>query len=79
MKKVILLGANGHTAREIIPRLMAQGDVELTLFARNATPRATGHIRTRRPICSNTSKCYTTAVVEIRLSTSDVISPEVSK
>lgn len=36
MKKVILLGANGHTAREIIPRLLEQVDVELTLFARSA-------------------------------------------
>ena len=36
MKKVIVLGANGHTAREIISRLLEQEDVELTLFARNA-------------------------------------------
>ena len=37
MKKVIVLGANGHTAREIITRLLEQDDVELTLFARQAT------------------------------------------
>lgn len=36
MKKVILLGATGETAREIIPRLLEQDDVELTLFARQA-------------------------------------------
>lgn len=34
MKKVILIGANGGTAREIIPRLLEQRDVELTLFSR---------------------------------------------
>lgn len=36
MKKVIVLGANGRTAREIVPRLLEQGDVELRLFARHA-------------------------------------------
>lgn len=36
MKKIIVLGAYGHTAREIIARLLEQDDVELTLFARNA-------------------------------------------
>ncbi|MCL4182073.1 MAG: SDR family oxidoreductase [Burkholderiaceae bacterium] len=36
MKKVILLGANGRTAREVIPRLLQQDDVVLTLFARHA-------------------------------------------
>lgn len=36
MKKVVVLGANGHTASEIISRLLEQDDVELTLFARNA-------------------------------------------
>lgn len=36
MKKVIVLGANGHTAREIVTRLLEQDDVELTLFARKA-------------------------------------------
>lgn len=36
MKQVIVLGANGHTAREIIARLLEQKDVELTLFARRA-------------------------------------------
>lgn len=35
MNKVILLGANGSTAREIIPRLLEQDDVELTLFSRH--------------------------------------------
>ena len=34
MKRVIILGANGSTAREIVPRLLEQEDVELTLFAR---------------------------------------------
>jgi uncharacterized protein YbjT (DUF2867 family) len=36
MKKVVLLGANGHTAREIIRHVLEQDDVELTLFARHA-------------------------------------------
>lgn len=36
MKQVIVPGANGHTAREIIPRLLEQDDVELPLFVRNA-------------------------------------------
>lgn len=36
MKKVILLGANGRTARLIMARLLEQDDVELTLFARSA-------------------------------------------
>lgn len=34
MKKVIILGANGATAREMVGRLVKQEDVELTLFAR---------------------------------------------
>lgn len=36
MKNVIILGANGHTAKEIIPRLLEQVDVKLTLFLRHA-------------------------------------------
>ena len=36
MKNVVLLGANGHTSREIIPRLLEQDDVRLTLFLRHA-------------------------------------------
>lgn len=36
MKHVIIIGANGRTAREIIPRLAAQEDVVLTLFLRRA-------------------------------------------
>lgn len=36
MKNVVLLGANGHTSREIIPRLLEQEDVRLTLFLRHA-------------------------------------------
>ncbi len=36
MRKVTLLGANGSTSRAIIPRLLKQDDVELTLFARRA-------------------------------------------
>ncbi|MGC4029326.1 MAG: SDR family oxidoreductase [Steroidobacteraceae bacterium] len=39
MKRVVLLGASGYTAREIIPRLLEQDDVELTLFARRAAGR----------------------------------------
>ncbi len=35
MKKVILLGANGRSARLIMARLLEQDDVELTLFARS--------------------------------------------
>lgn len=34
MKKVTLIGANGKTAKEIIPRLLEQDDVQLTLFSR---------------------------------------------
>lgn len=34
MKKVLLIGASGHTSREIIPRLIKQDDVILTLFSR---------------------------------------------
>ncbi len=36
MKHVILIGANGHTSQEIIPRLLGQEDVTLTLFLRRA-------------------------------------------
>ncbi|WP_416465273.1 NAD(P)H-binding protein [Pseudomonas sp. LFS044] len=36
MKNVLLLGANGHTSREIIPRLLEQNDVHLGLFLRRA-------------------------------------------
>lgn len=36
MKNVVLLGANGHTSQEIIPRLLEQDDVRLTLFLRRA-------------------------------------------
>lgn len=36
MKNVILIGANGYTSREIIPRLLEQEDVRLTLFLRRA-------------------------------------------
>jgi hypothetical protein len=34
MKNVIIVGANGRSAREIIPRLARQSDVRLTLFLR---------------------------------------------
>ena len=37
MKNVILIGANGNTSKEIIPRLLAQDDVKLTLFLRRAS------------------------------------------
>lgn len=37
MKKVILIGANGSTSKEIIPRLLEQDDVKLTLFLRRAS------------------------------------------
>ena len=36
-KHVILIGANGRTAQEIIPKLLAQSDVKLTLFLRRAS------------------------------------------
>ncbi len=36
MKNIILIGANGRTSAEIIPRLLAQEDVRLTLFLRRA-------------------------------------------
>lgn len=36
MKHVIIIGANGCSAREIIPRLQEQKDVKLTLFLRQA-------------------------------------------
>ncbi|HCD1366838.1 TPA: SDR family oxidoreductase [Klebsiella variicola subsp. variicola] len=36
MKNVILIGANGHTAKAIIPLLLEQSDVRLTLFLRRA-------------------------------------------
>ncbi len=35
MKKVIVIGASGHTSQQIIPRLLEQADVRLTLFSRN--------------------------------------------
>ncbi|GAA0749343.1 NAD(P)H-binding protein [Ideonella azotifigens] len=37
MKNVILIGANGSTSQEIIPRLLEQADVKLTLFLRRAS------------------------------------------
>lgn len=37
MKNVILIGANGSTSKEIIPRLLEQDDVKLTLFLRRAS------------------------------------------
>lgn len=37
MKNVILIGANGSTSKEIIPRLLEQEDVRLTLFLRRAS------------------------------------------
>lgn len=37
MKNVILIGANGSTSKEIIPRLLEQEDVQLTLFLRRAS------------------------------------------
>lgn len=39
MKKVILLGATSNISKYLIPRLLAKNDVELTLFARQATRR----------------------------------------
>lgn len=36
MKNILILGANGGTARQIIPRLLEQNDVKLTLFLRRA-------------------------------------------
>ena len=37
MKNAILIGANGSTSKEIIPRLLEQEDVKLTLFLRRAS------------------------------------------
>jgi uncharacterized protein YbjT (DUF2867 family) len=37
MKNVILIGASGRSSREIIPRLLEQDDVTLTLFLRRAS------------------------------------------
>lgn len=37
MTNVILIGANGSTSKEIIPRLLEQDDVKLTLFLRRAS------------------------------------------
>lgn len=37
MKNVILIGANGETAKEIIPRVLEQKDVKLTLFLRRSS------------------------------------------
>lgn len=37
MKNVILIGANGRTSKEIIPRLLEQDDVKLSLFLRRAS------------------------------------------
>ena len=48
MKNVIITGANGRSARQTIPRLLAQPDVRLTLYSRAAAgnsstlPRPTG-------------------------------------
>ncbi|ALO03831.1 saccharopine dehydrogenase [Lactiplantibacillus paraplantarum] len=39
MKKVILLGATSNISAFLIPRLLEQSDVELTLFARHAGQR----------------------------------------
>ena len=36
MKNVILIGANSRTSKEVIPRLLEQDDVKLTLFLRHA-------------------------------------------
>jgi len=43
MKNVIVLGANGDTAKEIIARLLPRGDVVLSLFLRGA--RRLRHVR----------------------------------
>ncbi|QOY21866.1 SDR family oxidoreductase [Xanthomonas citri] len=36
MKHVLLIGANGDTARQLIPRLLELDDIKLTLFLRHA-------------------------------------------
>jgi len=46
MKNVIIIGANGQTSAEIIPRLLAQDDVKLTLFLRRANRLQ--HLRSER-------------------------------
>lgn len=35
MKKVIIIGANGNTSKEIIPRILEQKNIHLTLFSRH--------------------------------------------
>lgn len=37
MKKVIVIGANGLTAQQVISRLIKQPDVQLSLFVRQAS------------------------------------------
>lgn len=37
MKKVLILGANGQIARLVIPRLLQETDVHLTLYLRKST------------------------------------------
>lgn len=37
LKQVLIIGANGRTAQEIIPRVLEQNDVHLTLFLRQAS------------------------------------------
>jgi len=39
MKKIILLGATSNISKFLIPALLKQADVQLTLFARHATSR----------------------------------------
>ncbi|MBF7690875.1 SDR family oxidoreductase [Acinetobacter pollinis] len=41
MKKVLILGANGHTSQEIIPRLLNQDNIGITLFIRNMNDNLT--------------------------------------
>lgn len=57
MKKVILLGANGQTAREIIRFMKEQEDVELTLFARS-TDRIQGISGPGIRLCEGDASVY---------------------
>ncbi|WP_304057888.1 NAD(P)H-binding protein [Levilactobacillus namurensis] len=48
MKKVILLGATSNISAFLIPRLLEQPDVKLTLFARRASQRLSQYAKNER-------------------------------
>ncbi|NLR10706.1 MULTISPECIES: NAD(P)H-binding protein [Lactobacillaceae] len=43
MKRIVLLGATSNISKFLIPELLKQSDVHLTLFARHATSRLTSY------------------------------------